>query len=428
MPDIDFLGNKKDDDQEPKNQGNKKEKIAWSEPDKDKPLVKETPFRWLSSLTKKKETNQPAQAPKSAIDKNKIQKSRREILKLIKHNENSGLKEKKKSGQGWLARLIEKLKKQPSHNEVLIDYHKVFNQGKIDREPAARPADPAADRLSAAKFASSTRQTKSVSLPDPRSIGDFDEARATTKVEPVRQKEVKPEIPRPPAKPTGLASPAEAPARQAETLIKTTAKDKPSKPEEPVKIKPERLEVLETNLIKGEIITFFDWHKKIIIFINAILIPVFLIAVIYLGFMYYQKQTQLKIEEQAKKLDELKTEIKQAETDLKEITDFQAKLKIVSQIFSEHIYWTNFFKFFEDYTIKDVYYAGFSGDTSGDYLLDAIAKRYSNISEQVNILKNNEKITDVRTVGGEAISNDEAGEDSIKFNLNISILNSIFTE
>lgn len=200
------------------------------------------------------------------------------------------------------------------------------------------------------------------------------------------------------------------------------------KPVEPAKIEEKPLKVIETNLIKGEIITFIDWHKKIVVLINVVLIPIFLIAVIYIGLMSYQKQSQAKIQEQTKKFNELTEKIKQAEVGLKDITEFQTRLGIVSKVFAKHIYWTNFFRFLEDNTIKDVYYSGFGGDTGGKYSLDAVASTFSNISEQVDILRNNHKITDVQTSGGQFIPGDGANKTKVKFTLDLSILKDIFTE
>ena len=162
--------------------------------------------------------------------------------------------------------------------------------------------------------------------------------------------------------------------------------------------------------------------------INVVLIPIFLIAVIYIGLMSYQKQSQAKIQEQTKKFNELTEKIKQAEVGLKDITEFQTRLGIVSKVFAKHIYWTNFFRFLEDNTIKDVYYSGFGGDTGGKYSLDAVASTFSNISEQVDILRNNHKITDVQTSGGQFIPGDGANKTKVKFTLDLSILKDIFTE
>ncbi|MDO8667503.1 MAG: hypothetical protein Q7K35_00185 [bacterium] len=499
MSDIDFLANNKlADDKESKDQNNRKEKIAWTKPDENKPLVKEAPFSLLSFFGGKKPVKKPT-VEKPSIDKNKIRDSRREILKLIKHNESSAVKEKIQPGKGWLAGLMEKLKKQPDHKEALISYHQIFSQEKNKRSLPVSPPPPLADKLSAAKFSSPVSPGAS-----PRSVFDqskrggeavrqaeipvkpiisplvvkqlsneallamdnralwADQNKKTFKAEALVEKKplaAKPEkavkssflsrflkmikdslanLSQPRIKPAKVIS-AEALKKTEAPIIqpppvkpvqeeKTEVKKKPLEKKEPPQIKFKQAKVLETNLIKGEIITFFDWRRKIITLINAILIPIFLLVIIHFGLIFYQGQNQKKLQEQAKSLNDLTEETKQEEVGLKEILDFQARLKIVSQIFAKHIYWTNFFKFLEDNTIKDVYYAGFSGATGGSYSLEAVASDFSNISEQINILRDNEKITEARTLGGEFMTDDSADGNKVKFTLDFTISKDIFIE
>ena len=229
------------------------------------------------------------------------------------------------------------------------------------------------------------------------------------------------------AKPQAMAEPPRPPLG-AVVKTESLAKAKSSQHTEPIKIDKTAPRVLATNLIRGEIVTFFDWQKKVAALAKAILIPMVLIGLVYLGLIYYQKQSQARMEEQIKKYDDLTAEVKQEEVGLSEIIGFQARLKVVSQIFSKHIYWTNFFKFLEDNTIKNVYYTGFDGDTGGNYSLDAMTKRFSDISRQFDVLKSNGKITEVKTIGGEAVSGNDSKQTGVKFNLGFSVLKNIFTE
>lgn len=420
MSDIDFLAtNKRDDDQESKNKDEKKEKIVWSKPIIPKPAAKRTEFFSLPFL-KKKAPAEPLAGAGQAIDKNKIRKSRREILRLIKYHQSSEAAEKNrksavkdaadaappasrgfgratrresaliKKGRSLLARLAEKLKKRSDSKEVLIDYQQAFNQNKIKK---------ISPEIKAAK----------INLAETR-------------------REIKPEIvkaPRPVA--SGLpAEPPRPPDRQA-------GKEKievPKKPAEAPEVQPDKSapKVLETNLIKGEIITFFDWRRKITAMTSAVLILGFFMALIYLGLGYYQKYNQAKIKAETKKFSQLSDRIRQEEAGLEEAMEFQARLKLVSQIFSRHAYWTNFFEFLENNTINNVYYTGFDGDTGGSYSLEAMASRFSDISDQINVFESNNKITEAQTAGGEFIRGDAGHKAGVKFNLSFSILKSIFTE
>lgn len=361
MSDINFLENKKPgDDQElkDKDKDGKKKKLIWSSPKKQAGGLKSSPFYFLPFM------NKPA-ADKNSVsavaDKNKIKQSRKEILSLMKHYENSGPPAKEK-GKNFLAGLVEKLKRRLAPKEILVDYQQVFNQEKehkdqVEKIFSVKPAPE--DKLS------ETKETK---------------------------KEIK--------------------TFQPETLPKKEVKQR----------------VLETNLIQGELVTFFDWRAKVIVLVSAILMPIFVIGAVYYGLLFYHKSTQAKNLAQEKKFSELEKNILQEESDLSKILAFQAKLKIVSQIFEQHLYWTNFFKFLEDNTIKDVYFVNFDGDTSGNYVLEALAADYGSIDEQVKVFKSNKKITSVSVNGGELTKGDKSDKSLVKFTLNFSVLKNIFTD
>ena len=160
---------------------------------------------------------------------------------------------------------------------------------------------------------------------------------------------------------------------------------------------------------------------------TAILIPALLVGLAYFGLDYYQKYSLARIKNQADKYNGLLDEIKQEEAGLAEILQFQDRLKKVSQIFSQHIYWTNFFKFLEDNTIKDVYYNNFDGDTGGRYALQANGKKLVNITEQINSLNKNSQILEALAGGGRLAGG--SGKDSaVTFELEFSITKDIFFE
>lgn len=400
MSDIDFLGHKKSggDDEPPQKAGEKKPEVVWSEPERQANIVKATPFTFLRFLNKKNDQAKAAKKPEPAIDNNKIKQSRQEILKLIKNSANRETASKNKVRKKLFAGLRAKFAKQPNHREIMIDYQQIFNKEKANR---SRPAESASPKLQRGEPLARTDKTEHGEPAKTSLAGWLGNLRKLLRLKP---------RPRPAKK-----SAAETGAK----LQKLVA------PEPAGRLFSD---VLETNLIKGELVTFFDWRKKIIVFASAILASVVFVAAAHFATLYYQGQSQAKNLEQTKKFEDLSGKIKREEAGLKEISDFQTKLKIVSQIFAQHLYWTNFFKFLEDNTMKDVYYAGFDGDTSGHYVLEAQAVKFSHISEQANILKNNEKITGVKALGGEMVSGDENNKPRVKFTLEFSILKKIFTE
>jgi len=359
MSSINFLDNKKHDNQKPK--GNKKEKLAWFSPKKEVKGPKGFAFPFLP-FRKKEPTGENSV---SIIDKNKIKQSREEILNLIKHHENSeSLPEEK--NKNFLATLGKKLKKQLGRQEVLIDYQRVFNQEKENRDQ----------------------------------IGKIFNVKPAAAPPPVIRPEEK------------LAEVKETKAKEPGLIHKNEIRQR----------------VIETNLIQGELVTFFDWHSKIIVSAGAILMPIFVIGAVYYGLVFYQKSSQAKNLAQAQKFAELEQNIAKEEAGIKEISGFEAQLKTVSKIFGQHLYWTNFFKFLENNTIKNVYFVNFNGDTSGNYIMDALATNYSDIARQVDTFRNDKKITAVEAGGGEMVKGDNTSQSLVKFVLNFTVLKNIFIE
>ncbi|MDD4900860.1 MAG: hypothetical protein PHS62_01955 [Patescibacteria group bacterium] len=476
MSDINFLTGKKNSrDQEAENKG--EEKIIWSEPEHGKAMPQEGGFKDLPFLSKPSQSPKLSPAPKPASDKDKIKKSRREILNLIRQKEiSASKKESRRSAEegfnpgekkGWrfFPGILEKLKKQPkNHKEILIDYQHVFNREKIKRGLAAeqtasavatsKPKDAYAKTDNKRPPALADSENKNNLKPDPplivkkpalakparepgggffskflKFIKDNLAARRSRRERlsalKQEQKPVKTDIPEPLHETKPKISP---PAALNQINIKKEAEtDKEILPK-PEPIDKDAEKVLETNLIKGEIITFFDWHKQIANLIKAIVIPAVIVFLAYFGLAYFQNQNQEKIKDQVAKIEKITEQIKQKELGFKEAVAFQDGLKAVSQIFAKHIYWTNFFKFLEDNTIKDVYYKGFSGDTGGNYSLDAVAVKFSDISRQVDVLKANQKVVSVKTAGGSFMSNGAGKNPSVAFDLKLSILKNIFIE
>lgn len=416
MSDINFLGNKKNgDDQGPKDKGDKKEKLAWSNPQKEIKSSKNAFFSFWPSLNKKEPVNKRSAA---TVDKNKIKQSREEILNLIKHHEYSKPPAKEK-GKNFLEILSEKLKKQLGPKEVLIDYQRVFNREKEHKNQLGRifnvkPAVEGRPMPSSAGKPKNSWFNELIESLKRKMIALSAYKNETAKIIKLPKAE---EIKLAPIQP--VVSEEEKPAKAEEADIKE---------KEPVHKDEARQRVLETNLIQGELVTFFDWRSKIIVLASAILMPIFAVGAVYYGSVFYQKNNQIKNSAQVKKFAELKQDIMKEESGVKEILNFQSRLKIVSQIFGQHLYWTNFFKLLEDNMVKDVYFINFDGDTGGNYAIDALAADYSSISEQVNVFRSNRKITAISANGGEIVAGDDKDKFQVKFILNFSVLKNIFIE
>jgi len=438
MSDINFLDNKKHDhDQRPKDKDDKNDRLVWSDPKKEAKSFKNSAFSFLPFLNKKESANK---SNASINNKNKIKEPREEILHLIKHHENLKVPPKEKS-RGFLRVLGEKLKKQPGLKEILIDYQRVYNQekelknqvGKIfNSKPVAesRQAPPSVGKSKNDWFKGLIRSFKSKIMAFYAHKNQMSKIIKLPKAE-----ESKPAVVRQPAPPitsfekkSAEVHPVKSGSAGARDEQFNGVKEMPVGEKSSIQRDEIKQRVLETNLIQGELVTFFDWRSKSIILVSAILTPIFAVVAIYYGLVLYQKSNQTENLAQAERFAELEKNIAEEESGINQVYDFQTRLKIISQIFGQHLYWTNFFKFLEENTIKDVYFINFDGDTSGDYTMDALATNYNSIAEQVNVFRNNNKVISVEASGGERVSWDDSNRFLVKFSLNFSVSKSIFTE
>jgi hypothetical protein len=167
---------------------------------------------------------------------------------------------------------------------------------------------------------------------------------------------------------------------------------------------------LKANLAKDEMVVFLRWGNKIILFFFLFFLSIFLISLCYGGLLLWQKN---KIKENFYVYENyinINKEIAKKEKVAKEILEFNDKLIVLNFILNNHVYWTNFFKTLEDYTITNVYYENFEGDLSGKYLLPGIAKDFNSIYLQLKLLSSANNILNVDTSGGETVKNDNVIE------------------
>lgn len=196
--------------------------------------------------------------------------------------------------------------------------------------------------------------------------------------------------------------------------------------------------ILETNLIKGELTTFFNWKKGVALLSIYIFVACLVIAASYGGLVFWgekKKGAEIII---SNKLDDLNTKIKPLEEEAEKIIITQKRIAAAAGLLNGHIYWTNFFKFLEENTLAEIYYlGGFSGDNKGEYSLSASAKDFRSILEQVNLLRANEYVSDVSVNGGNVSVSTIPGEDGkpeservvqgVDFTLKIKIKSELFT-
>ena len=190
--------------------------------------------------------------------------------------------------------------------------------------------------------------------------------------------------------------------------------------------------VLTTNLVGEEGMGAFDWKKNIMTLAVNIISASLIIAAVYGGLAawerYAKRESELLVGESAAlalKIIALEREIDEVMVD-----EFGRKLKLARSLLDRHIYWSNFFSLLERNTMKDVYYSGkFSGDTSGEYKMETVAKSFQAVADQIKIMRLDENITDVSVAEGEpkgGSGGSKPEETGVHFNLGLKVRPEVF--
>jgi hypothetical protein len=183
--------------------------------------------------------------------------------------------------------------------------------------------------------------------------------------------------------------------------------------------------VLEVDLVKGEIIKYFDWQKAILIILVSVFISITLLSLAYWGISWWGSSRQYD-QDTAYMQDYYKVnkEIKDLEPQVNEVLKFKDRLDSADFLLKRHVYWNNFFSFLEKNTLTNVYFANFSGDTGGTYNLQATTDSLDAIDAQVKKFLTNPSVEKV-SAGGVSIG-ESKGKVSINFSLSFSLNPEIF--
>jgi hypothetical protein len=338
--------------------------------------------------------------------------NRGKILKLIEEHEKvrgggeTPVKKKRKlSPFSFLKNMANKFKKLKKEEEVLIDYRKILDgeekKQKITPLALLRRKEeeaPSIDLLKKEEYSSAPDEKKWWKKIFVKNAAP----KRTEKTSAIDKDEIKKE--------------------------KEKKKEEEEREEEK---KQEGQNVLGTNLIKGEIVSFFDWKENIANLTMMVVLACFIVGGVYVGLNWWGEKKRRESRVFMEEVEEFARQITEEERGIGEIKKFQTGLKLVTAVLDNHIYWTNFFKFLEENTLADVYFTDFSGDKSGKYKLPARAKDFNAIAVQIETLKANSQVLSAKTGGGKigAVPDKSGGKNAsrvVEFELELSVNPEIF--
>jgi hypothetical protein len=182
---------------------------------------------------------------------------------------------------------------------------------------------------------------------------------------------------------------------------------------------------LEVNLIKGEIVKFFDWQKALLVLIIAVFSSFTILSVSYWGISWWGSSRQyVQNRDFLQEYYRIDKEISDLQSKLSEISQLKDKIGMTSYLLDRHIYWTNFFSFLEDNILSNVYFANFSGNIDGDYSFSATTDSLDVIDAQIKKFLANKYVKKAE-VGAGTVGGDKEKQ-VVTFSLSLSVDPQIF--
>lgn len=191
--------------------------------------------------------------------------------------------------------------------------------------------------------------------------------------------------------------------------------------------------IIKTNLIKGEVTSYFDWKNSFIVLFKYLLISFLSLAVVYVALVFWEMDIKKRGVGIKDEVDTLNQTVIEKESKIKEIGLFHQKITVAEALLDKHIYWTNFFDFLENIMLEDVYIVGgFSGNTGRTYSFSAVAKDYDTLAAQMLVFENSKDIESVSINGGTAVVSgdiDKSGQNaSVNFKFSLTLRKGIFNK
>ncbi|MFH0840377.1 MAG: hypothetical protein V1865_00110 [bacterium] len=188
--------------------------------------------------------------------------------------------------------------------------------------------------------------------------------------------------------------------------------------------------IVKANLIKDQQFVFFNWQRKILFLLLFMILAALVSAGVYGGLLVWDTQKKKDNQYIFDNLENINEQIVKEQENVDNILAFSDKLSLVGFILDNHIYWSEFFKFLEDYTLKSVYYERFNGNLSGEYKIPSVAKDFDSVYRQLKLMQLNEKVVSVDTEGAKTEAERGATAEEVagnkKFIMNLSIDNKLF--
>ncbi len=148
-------------------------------------------------------------------------------------------------------------------------------------------------------------------------------------------------------------------------------------------------------------------------FIFLLIIVIFYLSLAFffqLFLDYNRSELEKKYYELISRNEKIKLKIVKNLKYKKEAEKLNAKLLKVQYLLDNHIYWSNLFKFLEEYTLQTVYYSNFESGGVKQITLKARTKSFEELSKQLDLFRSSDDIEKVKIDSGTFLKDSQDNE------------------
>ena len=199
---------------------------------------------------------------------------------------------------------------------------------------------------------------------------------------------------------------------------------------------------LDINLIPEELLfkKYPHSRQQTISIILAIIIPALIVASAYFLIDQQERSIDKKISQLTEDQNKLLDFISGFKSIQQKNINLQDKLLAINRLLDKRIYWTKFFSLLQRYTLDDIHYTEFTADTSGEFMLPAVASvtggqsveeqvanSYRQAANQIAAFKRAaDFVSQIKVNNLEIIADERSGIKGVKFEINLGLTDGVF--
>lgn len=167
-----------------------------------------------------------------------------------------------------------------------------------------------------------------------------------------------------------------------------------------------------------------SWRQVVNLLIVALLGSTIIVGIFYVVLFFQSEKAEQEKRYTAQQISDIEKQILEYENINREIDDLGNEIRLVNDLLTKHLYWTDFFNLLEKYTISEVYYHGFSSGNGGSLTLSAVAPDFNSVARQLKVLQQEEAkefVTDV------IIMSAAAGDVGVEFDMVLVLNDNLFS-